>query len=355
MKKIAVIPWSEHFNNNEIFKLESKHNIDDRLEPFFEFKKHALKNNYEINTIDIYNDITNIDFFFFFKLDFKMLNILLKLDYKDRMFYFAWEPPVVTKIHKNKNLKRLSRIFKAVFTWNDDLVDNKYFFKINYPQKIISNYEHFDLKDKTKLLTMISMDKKSKHRNQLYSERKKIIYYFEKKSRLDFDFYGIRWKEKKYKNYCGKSIRKYETYKQYKFAICFENMNNVKGYVTEKIFDCLKSNIIPIYYGSLNINQYIPSNCYIDYKIFSTIDELVFKIKNMSDYEYIEYINNANNYLLSNQSLEFTSYSLYRNIFNVIEDEEIKMIKKNSYFFDLFYVKYNYSIIKFKEIVKRII
>ena len=62
--------------------------------------------------------------------------------------------------------------FKYIFTWNDELIDNKKYFKIpavpqpcNYPDIPTINF-----KDK-KLLINISSNKFSKHKDKLYSDR----------------------------------------------------------------------------------------------------------------------------------------------------------------------------------------
>ena len=60
-----------------------------------------------------------------------------------------------------------------------------------------------------------------------------------------------------YPFYQGKCDKKAETYHKYKFAICFENMKNIKGYVTEKILDCLTAGIVPVYAGADNIEEYV--------------------------------------------------------------------------------------------------
>ena len=47
------------------------------------------------------------------------------------------------------------------------------------------------------------------------------------------------------------------------FALCFEN-SILKGWVTEKIFDCLFTGTIPIYLGAPEICGHVPAECFID-------------------------------------------------------------------------------------------
>ncbi len=60
---------------------------------------------------------------------------------------------------------------------------------------------------------------------------------------------------------------------RYRFAICFEN-TIFRGYLTEKIFDCLLAGCIPIYWGDPTVTEQIPPACLIDYRQFGDLAEL---------------------------------------------------------------------------------
>jgi hypothetical protein len=79
------------------------------------------------------------------------------------------------------------------------------------------------------------------------------------------------WKNRKtlmsiYKGACDS---KYEVLSQYKFSLCFENMA-MKGYVTEKIFDCLYAGTVPIYLGATDISGLLPEAAYVDCRRFAS-------------------------------------------------------------------------------------
>lgn len=82
-----------------------------------------------------------------------------------------------------------------------------------------------------------------------------------------------------------------KVFNKYRFVICFENSYN-DGYVTEKIFNCLFANTIPIYSGSSKIEEIINPDCFINVPENSDMDALVEKIKkiNASEEEYNKYI-----------------------------------------------------------------
>lgn len=69
-------------------------------------------------------------------------------------------------------------------------------------------------------------------------------------------------------------------YKQYKFVLAFEN-TALPFYITEKIINPLRAGVIPIYYGSPRINEYINSERILQITP-DTIDECVARIVEIS-------------------------------------------------------------------------
>ena len=66
MKNIAIVPAGKELLENNLFNLDSKQNWDDHLLPFYILKKELLKQDIEINTIDVYKNLREIDLVFFF-------------------------------------------------------------------------------------------------------------------------------------------------------------------------------------------------------------------------------------------------------------------------------------------------
>jgi hypothetical protein len=223
-----------------------------------------------------------------------------------KLLLFMWEPPSVIQYTP----EQLSH-YKRVYTWDDDLVDNKKFFKFYYPElkPMMTNLPAFEEK---KLVTQISSNKKSKHPNELYSERESVIQFFEDKN--DFDFYGFAWEKKGYKNYRGSIQNKLETLKDYRFNVCYENIHDVKGYITEKIFDSFAAGAIPIYWGASNVTDYIPKNCFIDRRDFKDFSEVYEFIRTMDKETYENYLTNIENYLKSDKAKLF-SQTMFEVIF----------------------------------------
>lgn len=217
---------------------------------------------------------------------------------KEKMILFMWEPPTVLKrMYRPKILENFSR----VYTWNDDLVDNKKFFKFYYPvlRPMLPELPSFQEK---KFCTLVSSNLKSSHLDELYSERKNVIEYFERVGEAGFEFYGRKWPEGVYKSYRGLCSDKLETIKNYRFSICYENIKEIKGYVTEKIFDCFAAGSVPIYWGASNITDTIPKGCFIDRRDFASLEELHTFLRAMTEKEYNGYIERIKTFLSSEEA-----------------------------------------------------
>lgn len=239
-------------------------------------------------------------------------------------------------------------LFKKIFTWNDDLVDGQKYIKIQIPNAIPEDFPWWSTKKKSKLLTMVSGNKTSLHPQELYSERMNCIRWFEENHPHDFEFYGNQWDKycfkgrlisklnrfeflrkmlkKKYPSYRGKILDKLGTISNYNFAIAYENIKDIKGYITEKIFDCFYAGCVPIYWGAPNIKDYIPSNLYIDKRNFNNYQELYSYLKGMSEVEYLHKIEDIKNYVKGDTIKMFSAETF---VSTLIEQMSIKHVKEN--------------------------
>lgn len=234
---------------------------------------------------------------------------------RKKAILYMWEPRTV---QKDLYTQKFTSQFKRIYTWDDDLVDNKKFFKFYYPalQPMQPNLPSFE---ERKLLTQMSGRKKSKHKKELYSERLAIIQYFQDKPEGEFEFYGYGWEKDKFRHYKGSVADKANTLKNYKFSVCYENMRDVKGYVTEKIFDCFAVGTIPIYWGASNITDYIPKECFIDRRDFESFEDILSYIRSMDAATYQTYLSHIQTFLESDSAKLFS-----QEMFNVIFLESIR-------------------------------
>lgn len=319
--------YNEFYNNDRLFDSNSCSIGQNLLQPGIELQKSLLAQGHNYHTFDLFN-INDIDIVICFDIP---TSRLFNLGIKDWYYYFRnksfkkdffrkstksvetrnriliiQEPPVVNPKSYNK---KFHRYFGKILTWNPDLVDNKKYFDFKYPQPIPDKQYCIPFTQK-KMFTQISGNKKGIGDNELYSERRKVIDYFETYNN-DFEFYGVGWEKENLKTYKGRTDDKLETLSQYKFSFTFENCSGLKGYVTEKIFDCFFAGTVPIYWGAEDIENYIPEECYIDYRKFNSIEEVVDFCQKLTEEEYEKYRLAAKNYLNGDYFKENFSVEAY--------------------------------------------
>lgn len=76
----------------------------------------------------------------------------------------------------------------------------------------------------------------------------------------------------------------------YKFYFSFENAL-CKDYITEKVFEQMERDIIPVVFGGANYNKFLPPHSYIDVEQFSNVRTLVEFLERLggSPEEYVKY------------------------------------------------------------------
>lgn len=300
-------------NWGDIFDLQAKESMRKRgydLEPMYRLKEAARQEGYDLRIAkrDAYSLVENNgisakkDFLCVIAFDVygNQLRFLKKYP-SEKLILFLWEPPSVSK---NDYQEAKHKIFSKVYTWNDDLVDNQKYFKIHYPvlHEMVVNPIPFDHR---KLAALVSTPRSSTHPDELYTEREKVVEYYENQPGEDFDLYGKGW-DSGLKVYRGMADNKFEVLQNHKFYYCYENMKGITGYITEKIFDCFEAGCVPIYWGASNIQEYIPANCYIDRRKFRNNEELHAFISMMDESTHATYLENIKNYIASERAHRFS-------------------------------------------------
>ena len=318
------------FNNNKIFDLKMIKRNDYRGYEYFILKQELSKLNISLSTYDDLNKNIHKSYdLIFMNLRKKTYNIILDNPNVDK-YLIITEPEPLLPISWDLDLH--SRYFTKIFTWNDDFVDNQKYFKFYYPNaKINSAKLHFDLNQKRKLCVVVAGNKHNNHKLALYAERVKAIRWFERNHPEDFDLFGIGWDKryistrfirrfnkynlitknnffkKKFSSYKGSIESKIDVLRLYKFSICYENLKNLSGYITEKIFDCFLAGTIPVYLGARNIKDYVPEKTFIDKENFKTYEELYRYLNGMSVSEYSNYLIGIKDFIESKKSYPFTA------------------------------------------------
>lgn len=215
---------------------------------------------------------------------------------KSKLVLFKWEAPKIDP--------QIYDRYSIVYTTDDDLIDGVKFFKFYYPA-LLPMIETRTSFEKKKLCTMIA--------GNWIEERLQMIEFFETKPLGDFEFYGHIWFPYYFSlMYRGiipgyhSGHKKIQVLDQYRFAICFENTHTTKGYITEKIFNCFAAGCVPIYWGPDNVEDFIPKECFIDYRKFITNEKLYQFIKSMTEETYQQYIDHIQAFLQSPKAQLFS-------------------------------------------------
>lgn len=332
MKKTTFFV-EKFYLNNRLFDLSDKiANRDNCLYGYYLIKERFKEKGIDISTQDI-----NLPFRSKFIIYLGMPEVLDIMPNRENYLIMS-ESKMIKPDNYNTDKHKF---FKKIFTWDDDLVDNKKYIKINYPQRIPVDID-FNLSKKEKFCTMISANKFNSHLLELYTERIKAIRWFEKNHPEDFDLFGIGWDKHHFKgmlsrlnrfstlrkilkpgkriSYQGSVESKKEVYNRYKFAICYENARDFPEYITEKIFDCFFDGCVPVYLGAPNITDYIPANTFIDRRCFKIYEELYDYLKSMSDKEYMKYLDAIKSFIKSDKIYFFSA----EHFANTITNEALK-------------------------------
>ena len=339
MKKISLVV-SKPYLRNKVFDLnDSDLNQDNRIQHTALLKQELFKRGYDLSTHDINRPEES---------SLVIYSEIPENEVKDeKAFLILLEAPAT--IERNWNIDK-HKSFIKIFTYNDyllslnNLIEKKYI-KIIWPA-LLSVPELIPFSTREKEFVMVCANKYSYHPFELYSERRKIIRFFEKRMKNELDLFGFGWDkppqptqylsiEKKLRkllaqfsgrffwknpsNYLGILENKKEVLKKYKFCFVTENISNINGYVTEKIWECLSFGVIPIYLGAPDIEKLIPNDVFIDLRKFDgDYESLLGFIHNSSEHFFNEYLVNAKNFM-ENTYEDFSLKNYVKPIINEIE------------------------------------
>jgi hypothetical protein len=309
----------KNYLNNFIFQVAlSDGDPNDTLSPFRLLKSRFADYGYNLSTQDINRPENSVATIY----NEMPLQVSTR---KEQSYLIAFECELIKPDNWRENNHKK---FKAIFALKEHNCKNTHTIKVQLPQKFKTTKDSTPWKSK-KFCTLISGSHLAIGQNELYSKRVEWIDWFSKHAPDDFEFYGMNWNRRtlvghkwiralnkipfwsklfipSLKCYKGPAPDKIQTLDKYKFSICFENVENVPGQITEKIFDCFFSGNVPIYRGAPDIGVYIPSNCYIDENSFKTKQELFNFLKSFTESDYNKHLNNVKKFLESPAYFKFS-------------------------------------------------
>jgi hypothetical protein len=343
---------------DDLFNPLSIRNRDDCLEPMRALQKYALTKGIELHTVDVVKSLGLTPSF-----NLYVESLPLDRDAPGKNCLLLFETPLTVPI--NGDYAYLNQ-FDEIFTWNFELQGKKNSGALksvldrpqltemripnSIPKKFFNEYPVFGFADRPQFCCLIGSNR---HANQydnreLYSERVRAIRWFEQRVPNYFYLYGNGWNvpEKRlghlgklryrlekvipfltgkpiFPSYRGPLTEKWLGLSKSRFCICFENARDIPGYLTEKIFDCLFSGCIPVYWGEPNIQEWIPSQCFIDFRKFNSYDDLYQYIVGMSEEVFISMQKAGREFILSDSFKPHNSESFSRTVIDRIYDQII--------------------------------
>lgn len=344
-KFISIFPNNTKTHlQNAMFDIKKNKSTEAPL--YAKLKSILRKQNIGINTYDISTKVPSyinihLDLPYPFPSNFNIWKIIFFERKKNILICF--EPPIVDPF---TYMKIFHIFFIKIYTSIDELVDNKKYFKFRFPKLSLGIDTRARKFKEKKFLVLINSNKSpffpfkllSPFGKELYSERIKAIDFFEINTPDKFFLYGRGWNKpkkynlkerilgfKKYVTYKGEVEDKIKILSNFKYCLCFENLANVEGYITEKMFDCFKAKCVPIYWGASNIEKYIPKDCFIDFRDFLDYEKLFDYLVSIDESKYNSYIKNIEKLLADKKFVSTWFEDGYLNFFL----NDVLELKKN--------------------------
>lgn len=340
LRSVYLVCLSDHYYRNRIFDIESSQNRDHAYEPYHLLKQMFQERGVTLNTYDYFKGGEEGEYALLFIDIPHDMERIVKRHHGVRSYLLLIESEIISPLSWQPSRHEY---FEKIFTWNDELAGSFRYAKIQVPSWFPETVPPPG-SEQRKLCVMVAGNKRSRCDAELYSERVKVIRWFETNHPSDFDLYGFGWDERlftgprpirilnrsrilrrltapHFPSFRGAVADKVATLGGYRFAICYENVRDVPGYITEKIFDCFFAGCIPVYWGANNIADFIPPECYIDRRKFRSHEELHAFMVGLSEKEYLMYRTAIHEFLNSSLAYRFSAECFARTIVSGMLDE----------------------------------
>lgn len=367
MSRVALFidPVTRHFERDRLFEADTARlGGDNVLGAWIHLRSRLEERGIPVHTADLLasgeQPAADVNVY----LSFGIRHRYPKLEKRDDVVlsgFFALECPVVEP-RLYRDLDAASRSFKRMFSFSDGTSLRPFlrapldFRQFRLPQPFDDVDEHAWRRGERRFLAMINANKLPRiSLNELYTERLRAVEYFQRFGEIDL--YGVgwdrppvrvgatwepatlrrlrsglhaRWERRRpsrdplrvaaLRAYRGPADSKSDVLGGYTFAVCFENMI-LSGWVTEKIFDCLRAGTVPVYLGAPDIERWVPRDCFVDMREFGGYDELRARLRSMSPAEIAAYREAGREYLRSEQYRPFTKQAFAELVGGLIEED----------------------------------
>ena len=358
---LVVDPPSHHFLGDLLF--DSRRvplGGDDILAPYVRVREHFTSMGIPVHTVDRLGESPLADRHVYVSMG--MLESFRRIACRSDTWlaaFFAMECPIVEP-SLYRALPGVQESFHRLFSWSDSESLLPFTGRpvrcepLRWPQSFDRVHEDAWRRRDRKFLVMINANKLPRvDSGELYRERLRAIAFFE--ARGEIDLYGPEWDEAPFRvgrtrvpwtarrawrgawkawqrvrpdplyaaarrAWRGRAKSKRETLSGYTWALCFENMV-LKGWITEKIFDCFFAGTIPVYLGAPDISEAVPPECFVDARRFESYADLREHLRGLSEPEREGYREAARDFIASPRFDPFRKEA-FLNLFRRIVTEE---------------------------------
>jgi len=275
--------------------------------------------------------------------------------------FFAMECPIVEP-RLYRALPQLARQFKRIFSWSDSDALRRFtradlqLHHFRWPQSFDDVHEDPWRRADRKFMVMINANKLPRvYWRELYTERMRAVEFFGRTGEIDLYGKGwdgpsmrvgvtwVPWTVKRpwlelkrrwdrirpapllaaaRRVYKGSAATKADVLGNYTFALCFENCI-LRGWITEKLFDCLFAGAVPIYWGAPEIAEVVPADCFIDMRSFRDYPALRRYLHSLTPRDLVGYRQRGRDFLRSSAYLPF-GRAAFTNTFLRIAEEDAR-------------------------------
>jgi hypothetical protein len=352
-------PPSHHFLNDRLFDAETNpYTGENILAPYIALRDHFVSRGVSVHTADrlLADPDAPSGIYVSFGRTEDIKRLVRRKDVVLSAF-FALECPIVEP-RLYESLPELAPHFRRILSWSDAPSLERFtgtpivVEHFSWPQSFDRVHDGlWDNRDR-KFLVMINSNKLPRlYWQELYTQRLAAVAFFHQFGEIDL--YGPNWgrmpnrvgrtwvpttafriqqqlwkvKQRIRPNplyraaaqaHRGRTRSKARTLGSYRFAICFENMV-LKGWMTEKIFDCFYAGTVPVYWGAPDVLDWVPADCFIDMRQFSGFAELRDHLHSLTTADVDNYREAARAYVASPRFDPFRKgafVDLFRRIFH---------------------------------------
>jgi glycosyltransferase involved in cell wall biosynthesis len=336
--RVFLDPFTKHFYGNELFDPKSRYNRDDAHRPWFRLKERLNQRGVSIDTADYLEGAQRengrgANVYVSFGVHDTYRSLVDREDVLLNAFYL-FEVVVVDPAMYNAT-PELAKHFRTIYTWSSSeklrpFVPNvppmkKYRIPMPFDHVI---EPHWSRGDRNGIIIVNSNKRAVLAESELYTERLRALKHFAPSGAIDL--WGRLWDKGLGDNEAefGEAVRatwrgpvddKYDAMSRYKYSICYENMI-LEGWITEKLFDCLYSGVVPIYLGAPDIAEAVDPACYIDAREFANYAEMQKYLDSVSDADYERFRMAGRDYLASAQYQQFSPDGFADRFIRDVED-----------------------------------